>query len=65
MNSINSVRKLQILYFSKKTKKIKNLKNEKKIKKKWPDIGIYTYYSKQYPENFAYLVIKIFKLFAR
>ena len=41
MSSINSVRKLQILYFSKKNKKIKNLKNDKK---KWPDIGIYTYY---------------------
>ena len=30
MSSINSVRKLQILYFSKKNKKIKNLKNDKK-----------------------------------
>ena len=39
MSSINSVRKLQILYFSKKNKKIKNLKNGEK---KWPDIGIYT-----------------------
>ena len=27
MSSINSVRNLQILYFSKKNKKIKNLKN--------------------------------------
>ena len=42
MSSINSVRKLQILYFSKKNKKIKNLKNGEK---KWPNIGIYTYYS--------------------
>ena len=42
MSSINSVRKLQILYFSKKNKKIKNLKNGEK---KWPDISIYTYYS--------------------
>ena len=30
MSSINSVRKLQILYFSQKNKKIKNLKNGKK-----------------------------------
>ena len=37
MSSINSVRKLQILYFSKKNKKIKNLKNGEK---KWPDIWI-------------------------
>ena len=42
MSSINSVRKLQILYFSKKNKKIKNLKNGEK---KWPDTGIYTYYT--------------------
>ena len=41
MSSINSVRKLQILYFSEKKKKIKNLKNGGK---KGPDIGIYTYY---------------------
>ena len=43
MSSINSVRKLQILYFRKKNKKIKNLKNGEKM---WPDIGIYTYYLK-------------------
>ena len=47
MSSINSVRKLEItklqLYFSMKNKKIKNLKNGEK---KWPDIGIYTYYSR-------------------
>ena len=30
MSSINSVTKLQILYFSKKNKKIKNLKNGEK-----------------------------------
>ena len=42
MSSINSVRKLQILSFSKKNKKIKNLKNGEK---KWPNIGIYTYHS--------------------
>ena len=30
MSSINSARKLQILYFSKKNKKIKNLKNGEK-----------------------------------
>ena len=46
MSSINSVRKLQItklqLYFNMKNKKIKNLKNGEK---RWPDIGIYTYYS--------------------
>ena len=42
MSSINSARKLQILYFSKKNKKIKNLKNGEK---KWPNISIYTYYS--------------------
>ena len=30
MSSINSVRKLQILYFGKKIKKIKNLKNGEK-----------------------------------
>ena len=41
MSSINSARKLQILYFSKKNKKIKNLKNGEKG---WPDLGIYTYY---------------------
>ena len=29
MSSINSVRKLQVLYFSKKNKEIKNLKNGK------------------------------------
>ena len=45
MSSINSVRKLQILYFNKKNKKIKNLKM---AKKKWPDIGIYTYYFYQF-----------------
>ena len=31
MNSINSVRKLQVLYFSKKNKEIKNLKNGEKF----------------------------------
>ena len=41
MSSINSVRQLQILYFSQKNKKIKNLKNGEK---EWSDIGIYTYY---------------------
>ena len=41
MSSINSVRNLQIFYFSKKNKEIKNLKTGEK---KWPDIGIYTYY---------------------
>ena len=41
MSSINSARKSQILYFSKKNKKIKNLKNDEK---KWPNIAIYTYY---------------------
>ena len=40
MSSINSVRKLQWLSFSMKNK-IKNLKDGEK---KWPDIGIYTYY---------------------
>ena len=30
MNSINSVRKLQVLYFGKKNKKFKNLNNEEK-----------------------------------
>ena len=48
MSSINSVRKLQILYFSKKNKKIKNLKNREK---KWPDIGIYIYYSSELGKN--------------
>ena len=42
MSSINNVRTLKILYFSKKNKKIKNLKNGKK---KWPRTPIYTYYS--------------------
>ena len=42
MSSINSVRNLQILYFSMKNKKNKNLKNGEK---KWLDIGIHTYYS--------------------
>ena len=41
MSSINSVRKLQILSFSKKNKKIKNLKNGEK---KWPDIDIHRYF---------------------
>ena len=41
MSSINNVRKLQILYFSKKNKRIKNIKNDEK---KWLDIGVYTYY---------------------
>ena len=41
MSKINSVRKLQILYFSMKNKEIKKLKNGEK---KWSDIGIYTYY---------------------
>ena len=41
MSSINSVRNLQILYFSKKNEKIKNFKNREK---KLPNIGIYTYY---------------------
>ena len=41
MSSINSVRKLQILYFSMKNKEIKNLQNGEK---KWSDIGVYTYY---------------------
>ena len=41
MSSINSVRKLQILYFSMKNKEIKKLKNGEK---KWPDICIYIYY---------------------
>ena len=41
MSSINSIRKLQILYISMKNKKIKNVKNGEK---KWPDTGIYTYY---------------------
>ena len=41
MSSINSARKLNVLYFSKKNTEIKNLKNGEK---KWPDIGIYTYY---------------------
>ena len=30
MSSINNVRKLQILYFSKKNKRIKNIKNDEK-----------------------------------
>ena len=34
-------KKITNTIFSKKNKKIKNLKNGKK---KWPDIGIYTYY---------------------
>ena len=41
MSGTNSVRNLQILYFSKKNKNIKNLKNGEK---KLPYIGIYTYY---------------------
>ena len=38
MSSINSVRKLQILYY----KEIRNLKN---VEKKWPDTDIYIYSS--------------------
>ena len=41
MSSINSVRNLQMLYFSKKNKKIKNLKNGEKRCLRTP---IYTYY---------------------
>ena len=41
MSSINSVTKLQIPCFSMKNKEIKNLQNGEK---KWPNIGIYTYY---------------------
>ena len=41
MSSINSVRKLQILYFSIKNKEIKKLKNGEK---KWLDTGIYINY---------------------
>ena len=41
MSSINSVRNLQMLYFSKKNNEIKNLKNGKK---KWSGTPIYTYY---------------------
>ena len=41
MSSINSVTKLQIPYFSMKNKEIKNLQNGEK---KWPNIGISTYY---------------------
>ena len=44
MSSINSVKNLQMPYFSKKNKKNKNLENGEK---KWPDIGIYTYYSER------------------
>ena len=51
MGSTNSVRKLQILYFSKKNKKIKNLKSGEK---KWPDIGIYKYYSYRVSERAAW-----------
>ena len=48
MSSTSSVRKLQILYFSKKNKKIKNLKNGEK---KWPNISIYTYYCHRSKES--------------
>ena len=50
MSSINSERKLQILYF-KENKKIKNLKNGEK---KCPDIGIYTYYFTSFPNSFSF-----------
>ena len=43
MSSINSVRNLQMLNFSKKNKEIKKLK--KKTKNLWPRICIYTYHS--------------------
>ena len=58
MSNINSLRKLRILYFSKKNKKIKNLKNGEK---KWPDIGIYIYYFL----TFQFFLLKkiVFKLF--
>ena len=42
MSSINSVRNLQILYFSKKNKEIQKLKKDKKKCAGYP---IYTYYS--------------------
>ena len=50
MSSINSVRKLQILYF-KENKKIKNLKNGEK---KFPEIGIYKYYFPSFPNSFSF-----------
>ena len=42
MSSINSVRNLQILYFSRKNKEIK--KKIKKCRKRWPQTPIYAYY---------------------
>ena len=50
MSSTNSIKNLQILYFSKKNKEIKNLKNGAK---KWSDIGIYTYYSRPLNTNWC------------
>ena len=44
MSSINHVRNLRILSFSKKKKNIRNLKNGEK---KWPDMGSYKYYSER------------------
>ena len=41
MSSINSVKKLQILYFQQKKKKKKQSKNGEKM---WLDTGIYIYY---------------------
>ena len=41
MSSINSVKKLQILYFQYKKKKKKQSKNGEKM---WLDTGIYIYY---------------------
>ena len=61
MSSINSVRNLQILYFSKKNKESKKLK---KNKKKWARTPIYTYYclqhhcilnTKKIEQNFCYM----------
>ena len=44
MSSINSLRKLQMLYFSIKNKEIKKLKNGEKQRL---DTGIYIYYQRQ------------------
>ena len=44
MSGINSVRNLQILYFSQKNKEIRKLKKDEK---KWPQYCIFLYYFNQ------------------
>ena len=50
MSSINSVRNLQILYFSKKNEEVKKLK---KTRKEWTETPIYIYYCSLHEKMYA------------